>query len=325
MFISCGGVEITQVNFNDIAKKTASKKPILEEYRFVPNETTLSIEESIRVNMQLALEYNKKNKIKIVDVSNANRSLLSTIIKSMENDPFVEIDAILLTKNKIAISQVKVEDVPLESLEDIYMVIGQELLTKEKLEKIFGVLTTNGFILSRESLSTNINLPHLNVLTNHLTPNERLILVTKTSFVCGLYKTIEITNSFEWIKPLQEVLKTDDEIVIYSRSENTGILGLCKTLRREGKNIRCAINCDAKKDYLMKGFATNVFKNGKWGSYRSLPIKLSDKIGSEHCFMDGNLEWITGPLNSKIKLTGNEELVHVSTCRISLENQLYKG
>lgn len=317
-------MEVTKPNFNVLLKTASNKKPVLKEHKFVPNEANLSIEESVMVNMQIALELNTKNRIKVVEIADANKSILPKVIRSLENDPEVEVDVILLSKDNTAISHVKAEDLDLESLEGVYMVIGRNMLSPEKLKTAFSVLIENGYILSRESVLSTIDYSHLNVLTIHTTPSERLVLIT-ASTITHLYRTLEITNNLNWIKSLHDLLKSDDKVVIYSFNQNTGVLGLSNSLRREGKNIRSLLVCDPQAPtfnfsnnfyhkQLKKGFVSNVFKDGKWGTYRCFPAKAVNKVKSEHCFVKATMEcsdWIAGPLNSKASLKSHEELVHV--------------
>lgn len=296
----------------------------MEEHVFIPNETNLTVEDAMRVNVQIALEINYKKKIKVVEISDSNKNLVANVIRSLENDPVVQVEAVLLSKDNISIPQVKVEDSPIENFDGVYMVIGKEILSGEKLKVAKSVLIENGFLLSREPLSTSGDYSGLNILTIYSNPTERLVLATKSSII-PLYQTLEITNDFNWVKPLQDVLATDDEVVIYSCNQNTGVIGLSNTLRCEGRKVRCAVICDPQAPtfkpsnelyhkQLKKGFATNVLKDGKWGTYRCLPTKSTNTLKTEHCFVKGDLEssnWVVGPLNAEIKLKPNEELIHV--------------
>lgn len=294
-----------------MSKKGYPRKPVIEEHKFVPNETSLSLEDSIRVNMQIALEINQRNKIKVIEIADARETLLPSIINSLDGDPMVEIEAILLTEQEIKIPGVKVENSPLHCFQNVYMIIGNELFNAKETPALF--------ILSREPLYTPCNHPNFKVLSIHNTPFERLVL-TSTANVTPLYQTLEITNNFKWLQSLQDMLITDEnEIILHTHHQDTGLLGFTKSLRREGKNIRCVITCDPKAptdQQLQKRHTVNVFKDGKWGTYRSFHMKTQERtIGNEHCLIKDNLhgmEWIEGPLKT---LEQQEEIVFV--CKVN--------
>lgn len=298
---------------------------LLEEHKFIPNVATLSLKESISVNIQIALESNYKNKIKIVEVSDAPSTelLLPYVIESLKNYPLVEVEAVLLTKNVISLPNVQVVNSQLKNYKDVYMVIGREVLQMPE------ALQENCFLLSREPLFGCGDHHSLNILTTHCTPLERLVLASNLK-CAPLYKTLQITNTFEWLKPLQELLMTDDQIIIYSHDDaTTGILGLINCLRREETKVRCVLICDQNappftpsEDFyriqLMKGHAINILKDGKWGTYRLFSKEAKD-VSSEHCYavcqIKGNLDsikWVEGPLHAKVTLKHHQELVYVS-------------
>lgn len=197
----------------------------------------------------------------------------------------VEVEAILLSKDTTKMPQVKTEDVDLENLEGVYMVIGRNLVTAEALKSTCSVLIETGFILSRESLLTTMDSPDL--------PS---MLLQLNDWFWFWYRTLDIIYNLKWLKPRQDLLKSDDEVVLYSFNDDTGVLGLCNTLRREGKKVRSLLVCNqqASNDFhheqLKKGFATNLFKDGKWGTYRNFPAKAPTKVKSEHCFIRANME-----------------------------------
>lgn len=316
-------MEVTSLNAKAISRK-CPRNYLLEEYKFIPNEVSLSSKESVSINMQIALENRYKNNIKIVEVGSKSwKPLLPYVIQSLKNYPLVQIEAILLTEDEITIPNVQVENSQLKNFKDFYMVIGRELL------QVPEVIQENCFILSRESLSGSTDHHSLNVLTTHTTPLECLVLVSNSKCI-PLYKSLKIKNTFEWLKPLQEMLMVNDQIIVYSHhDENTGILGFTKCLRREGNKVRCVLICDQNvpaftpsehfyQKQLMKGHAINVLRDGKWGTYRFLSKDAQEDVESEHCYslcqVRGNLDsikWVRGPLHAKITLKYYQELVYV--------------
>lgn len=332
---SCGGVQMTRISANEISKKSFQNNVLLEEHRFVPNElTTISLQESARINTQIALEINSKVKIKIVELVNGQSKrfeiLMPHILESLKDQNMVEAEAVVLTKDReISFPNIKFEKSTLEKHDGVFMVIGWRLLeSPEKLERAFESLIEDGFILSRESLSSPCNDSLVNILTVHCTPQERLILIAKRKHR-PLYKTLKITNDFEWIQSLLELIAEDDEIILYSQFQNTGILGFTNCLRREGKKVRGVLISDSKapafdpsnkfyQKQLETGHALNVYKDGMWGTYRYFRIEAPKDITSPHCYSQisekGNLEsfkWIQGHLNETTSLQSHQELVYV--------------
>ena len=64
------------------------------------------------------------------------------------------------------------------------------------------------------------------------------------------------------------------------------------------------ISADFYKKQLDKGLVSNVYKNGKWGSYRHLRLDDSNMTTVEHAYVDSlvkgdlnSLKWVESPLN----------------------------
>ena len=92
---------------------------------------------------------------------------------------------------------------------------------------------------------------------------------------------IDVDGSFEFVPKLQTALAADDKSPIWLCSfttSPTGIVGMTNCLRQEmgGERIRCLLVSPEQKGKVMKQFDSlkkldlvmNVFKDGKYGSYR---------------------------------------------------------
>lgn len=119
---------------------------------------------------------------------------------------------------------------------------------------------------------------------------------------------------------------------MYSQNDpNSGIIGLFNCLRREpgGENIRCVfipdegpkfdVSSEFYKKQLQKDMPVNIYKGGRWGTYRHLLLPEEPLVESEHCFVNvtvrgdlSSLRWIEGPLSSKSVLSPEFQLVDVS-------------
>ncbi|CAH1160281.1 unnamed protein product [Phaedon cochleariae] len=327
--ITCGGVEIKGLVATSIARKKELGIPVLEKYVFVPNSATLSIEQSVRVNMQLLLENALVYKVKAVEVidefTKPDATLLTPLVKMVfEDQPLIQPLVKILTKNALE-ADVPVEDKKLSEELDNLLVIASNLLERtELLQDALRSLKDNGYILSREPLSfdpiTAIARNDLTLLTTHRTDTETLVFLKKTSTTHKEPFVLRVTSSddFSWIATLQDQLKSKktDNVVLYAQNEpHSGILGLVNCLRREPDttNVKCVFIMDEAEEFslaapfyaeqLAKNMAINVWKGGSWGTYRHLLIEDLEKIESEHCFVNSgirgdlsSLAWYQGPL-----------------------------
>lgn len=69
---------------------------------------------------------------------------------------------------------------------------------------------------------------------------------------------------------------------------------------------------------LEKNMAVNVYKNGKWGTYRHLLLDSASEVEAEHCYVNvttrgdlSSLRWIEGPLQATTTMKPESLLLHV--------------
>ncbi|KAJ8963945.1 hypothetical protein NQ314_005276 [Rhamnusium bicolor] len=331
--ISCGGINIWGLTASSIARRKYLGSPVLESYKFVPNITSLTTEQSIRVTMQVILENTLAYKIKVVELvddysAKGGKYLTPVILSVLEDQPLIQPCVKILSKTPLDVT-IEVEDKELSSESDCSLVIGTSILGRSEVKK--------GFILSRESLnfdmSTTNHLP-IEVITVHKTETDYLILFQNCPSLKKCIRfPISSSNNFSWVPALKDIIekKVNDDIVIYSENEpNSGILGLINCLRREpnGQNIRCVFVMDKdtkvqpdNSNYtaqLKKCMAINVFKNGQWGTYRHLLLHECDDVESEHCFANvtvrgdlSSLRWVQGPLRHDQVITPENKLTYI--------------
>ncbi|XP_063914146.1 fatty acid synthase-like [Zophobas morio] len=72
------------------------------------------------------------------------------------------------------------------------------------------------------------------------------------------------------------------------------------------------------KQQLRKNLAVNILKNGKWGTYRHLPLDDVEEVESQHTFVTlglkgqlNTLKWIEGPLTRQTKVKDGDILIYV--------------
>lgn len=358
LFFNCcrsGGIEIKGLCATAITRLKAPGKLVLEKYVFVPNETSLSLEQSLQVNLQIVLENSSRLKIKIVELNEgSSKDIVAPMIcHTLNSQPMIKFDIVVVSTQPLEVENIRVTSKPLSTETDAVLVIVNNGLSSEKdvLHDAFKILVENGGVLSREPLSFDcyaIKLPeNVELLTVHTTPTEKLVLLTQPKFK-PQNKVVDIsdTTNFAWLPCLQEAVKDNSKnVVVLARNDNTnGILGFVNCLRKEPgcQKTTCVFLQDKApdfnsndafyKDQLDKGFVTNVYKHGKWGTYRHLLLNNSRKVMTEHCVAEvtvrGDLssaKWLEGDIDvdsPEKSLQPDEELVYVSLYFEVLEVEL---
>lgn len=304
----------------------------MERYVFVANETNLNVDESIRVNMQIVLENSYRIKVKVVEVlSEEDEALIPLVLNALNDQPLIQAEALLLTNRNLELANVQIENKPLKSVGECLVVVAKNLLENPE-EACTIIPQENGYLLSREPLNANIVAPsksNLQILTIHKTQTELLVLLRTVPLTTSPTPSIEITEDTAWLPNLQQLLRNEKNIIIYSQNNSTtGILGLANCIRKEtvGDVCRCVLiqdehaptfntTVDYYKKQLKKGFAINVLKNGKWGTYRHLLLKEEFLETKQHSMVEfatkgdlSSVKWVEGPLN---QLDLNEKFVEV--------------
>lgn len=138
---------------------------------------------------------------------------------------------------------------------------------------------------------------------------------------------IEVDEEYKWFPSLKNALsKTENNLALYAlNTQPNGILGLVNCLRREpnGNRIKCFFSFDKSFNFDFKAqnteMAINIFKDGKRGTYRHLPLENSKKVKTMHRFVTNStmgdlssLEWFEGPLTIQTPIAENSILVFVS-------------
>nr|CAH7737553.1 unnamed protein product [Callosobruchus chinensis] len=341
--ISCGHIKIQGLMSSAITRKRDMRVPVLEKYVFVPNETNLTVEESVRVNIQIILENSLVPKVKSVEIVDKftplNINPLSPIMLTvLEDQPMIQPNITILSKTPIEGVNITTVDKELNTETDCMLIVTSKLSQRpELLVGIFVSLKENGFIISREEPNYNISeasFEKLDVCTVHRTKEELLVLYRR-KLPQKPMNVIKIGNyeSFSWIQELQKLhkSKSKEDVVVYSEKDSvSGVLGLTNCLRREPetKNIRCVFlmdesdafdidDVDLRKE-LDKNLAINVRKGGKWGTYRHMLIKRERYVEAEHVMANvmvrgdlSSFRWTEGPLSSSTLPTMERNLVYV--------------
>lgn len=127
-----GGIEIRGLNASAIARRKPLGQPVLEKYVFVPNEAKLSTEESVRVNVQIALENNYRLKVKVLELLDKEKNeLLGPIIFEVLGDqPLIHADVTVLTEKPLEVENVNVQNKSLANESDALVVVVTSALSR---------------------------------------------------------------------------------------------------------------------------------------------------------------------------------------------------
>lgn len=329
-----------------MSKFKPTAKPVLQKNIFVPNYATLPIKDSVRVIIQIILENNQTNLIKILEIidesTNTEAELLTPIIKKNVRDtPLVRAEMVISSKEPpiVELPSVKIEPViALKSAEDFLVIIASKMLKRKVfLRQTLNSLEKDGYVLTREELNCDCEIDSdMEIISIHKTEKEKLILIRQKVEETNKAKFLKMTENFEWLLELQELLQCGHkDVVIVSQNEPFG--GLCGFLNcirlEEGcERIRGVFIMDTDvpnfnpelsfyKKQLDKHLSVNIYKNGKWGTYRHLLLDKLKDVESEHSFINfasggdvSSLRWEQGPIKideNAILTSINNSLVHV--------------
>lgn len=341
---SCGGVEIRGLEASAIGRKKILGEPVLETYKFIPNtvDKTLTLNQSIRVLLHMVLDNNQTNKVKTAEIMeetmDVSNLLTPLIIDALADLPLKTPEATVLTNKPIEISGVTISDKKLITETNCVIVMANNILNRNQvLQTALNALMKGGFIITRESLDVNLSEldeTKVTIVADHKLDNERLILLSKAVDVeiKNIVDVSDAKNEFEWLPVVQNLVKTDPNLLLVSQGNDTsGIIGLMNCIRKEPgqENVRCIFVMDKNapvfnvKDkfyegILKKGLYTNIYKNGQWGTFRHLLIAENALTEAEHAYVNvtvrgdlSSLRWLEGPLRTDNDLDPDKVLVYV--------------
>ncbi|KAL7030367.1 hypothetical protein ACKWTF_006628 [Chironomus riparius] len=328
--INAGGIEL-QEKTNQIIYRRRPNQPSLEISKFIPFycEEKISLEDTAKIIVQMIVENNSKLKFSAVEIDNNNideKLLLSEYItKAFSGIPQVTSDLALCTqKNDVNLKDVTISTDDFSSFAGVDLLILNKCIENDSvLDDISSVTNNTGYIVSRED-QEYCDLPSYNyqIVAKIRTASEEIFHIIQLKKESHLdYKSIEVTSNVdEWLIPLKTSLKESTTIVYAYNQVPSGLLGFFKCLRQEYPDkLKCFLIIDTKnalpafdinhkffKNQLELNHSVNVFKDGKWGSYRHLNIcSINNYVPiSSHCFasclVKGDLStfsWLQGSFN----------------------------
>lgn len=334
-----GAIEIVGLDARSIVRRKPLAEPVLEKHVFVPNEARLTTAQSVRVVMQIILENAYSVRFKALEIRDEAVSpecepLSPVILRVLGDQPLIQPEMIIYSKEALEVPDVTVEDKTLGNDCDAHVVVVSDALTRHKtLQQVLGTIKDSSFVLTRQPADFEMTSPeNTEVVLRHIVESEQLVLLRKKSPV-QKWNVIRIEeNEFSWLPAVQSAVKNGEKTVIYAQDETTsGILGLFNCIRREpgGDNLRCVFIKDHSappfdpslpfyKRQLDKDVASNVYENGEWGTYKHLSITGNEMAEREHGYVNAlvqgdlsSLKWIQGPLSPNMTVEPENVMVHV--------------
>jgi fatty acid synthase len=320
-----------------ISKKKPRLEPVLEKYQFVPNQGSLDFSQLIRINIQIILENSLETQFKAVELMKGSDELLLPLVcKVLDDIPVVNPDLIISTKIDLdPIPGVKIEQFVVTSKSNLLLIIATKLLQNPtSLKQVLNSLHPKGFVLAREEVVFEISdLDNIEVVTEYKTVKEKLILFKKSEGKTDT-KFVEVSsNNSEWLSELKTYVKSEANVVVYGQNhEPDGLIGLVNCLRKEslGHKAKCFLMMDEAPDFdprlpfygdqLRKNLAINIYKSGKWGTYRHLLLEELQEVECEHCFGDvsakgdlSSMRWLEESPIDESQLPESQVLIYVSS------------
>ncbi|CRK99510.1 CLUMA_CG012829, isoform A [Clunio marinus] len=331
--IRCSGIEIVNLQVNIVGRRKPPGIPVLESYKFIPYHETsiMKTSEAVRTFVQLALENFPTNKVKAVEIDGMRESILEDIHKSVDDLPLVTSELLFLTSRSLEENdfEYSIKNEKLSSHKGCYVVICSNIIHDKKFfENVTSSLGSKGFVICRENHKVQLNTlecsSNFTLISSVKLDDETLYLLKylkepssqKSSTVI---KITEKDLKFSWIEEVKHLMKSTHLVLVSQNEPYSGIIGLVNCLRKEpdGSDISCVFidNIKAPKFDITDKFyqqqlklelAINVFRNGKWGSYRHLLIdqENQERRVLEHCYVNSlvksdlsSLKWISGPFN----------------------------
>ncbi|XP_066594557.1 fatty acid synthase [Prorops nasuta] len=212
--------------------------------------------------------------------------------------------------------------------------VGKNLLANNRshlFSQLNVLLKDNGYLLTLESsidedALASLHDHQLNVVLGKLANKQFYVLIKKRKKTPKITKVVRVQNdNFSWLKDVQDILNAEEEfesggnvklVLVGEKDYECGLLGLYNCLMREpgGEIIKCVMIQDDNapefsldkplyQKQLQLNLNVNVFKDGKWGSYRHLPLEQAQTKMVNHALANvlvradlSSLKWIEGAL-----------------------------
>lgn len=313
--IVCGGIEIIGLQASPVGRRKQPGVPVLEKYTFIPHFPTpkLSFYDAAKVCVQLLVENIFSTKVSLVEIDDSN-PIICNFAEAIEDLPLINGDYTLITDNKqLEMKGITIlQNGKLPTCSSYHFIIASNILGNNKeISEMSNSLVEMGFIISKENSDIDISKvvrPDGFHLVAIIPTSDLKILVLLQKNRKKFYGTpiaIEVAlidMEYYWIEKVRSAL-IKGPVILYSQNEKlTGILGLVNCLRKEpnGNMVSCVFIDDKKappfditnsfyESQLSLGLAINVYRDGKWGTYRHLQLVLDNNPSPRSDYVYGNV------------------------------------
>ncbi|KAB0791794.1 hypothetical protein PPYR_03594 [Photinus pyralis] len=285
--------EVRGLEFKSIPRKATSATPTLESYRFVGYNGKMSAAEALRVVVEIVVQNTPGNYLLVADLTNGLDSLSSPISSLL--------DEFLVHRTIVSGS------IP----DDTNLVIGSRTSGDvEVVNAIMSRLKENAFLLLREHPDCVFDRE---IIASYRTPTETLYLLRKVENL-AIPLAVHITDDLSWLSQVQSALGANLKVLLVAQDDKTsGIIGLVNSLKKEYDvlSLSCMFLVDDCPKFdvdhnfyvnqMRKSLFMNVWKEGKWGSYRHFPLEVEELESDSRVvgIIDkGNIasfQWALGP------------------------------
>ena len=153
--IRSGGIEIHDFGGSSVNRRRQQAEPVLESYKFIPHHPSevLTKIDLAKVCAQLVLQNEPVKEIVCIeiDANDGKEPLAEFISRSLADLPLITSNIKYVTKKKVELENVTVEDKDISSESQVNLLIKSECTDdNEFLDIARKVLNGKGFILSRE-------------------------------------------------------------------------------------------------------------------------------------------------------------------------------
>ncbi|KAB0791247.1 hypothetical protein PPYR_03047 [Photinus pyralis] len=349
--VRAGGVEIKGLRTSPITKRKVLDEPVLETYKFVPFKGSLNLVEAVRVNTQIVIENSRQltfNCVEVVEDSRSSEPITPILQQVLGDEPLIQPNLVVLSSRDLAFDAIDVRDQKLaEGPNDhLLVIVANALRSPQLLEEALMALKGGGFVLSREGVGFHQDpdgVPDVEMISVYETEAETLVLLQKRK-PTGSLTIVDLDNvaNFTWLPTLQGLVKDNKNVMLVAQNDSTtGVLGLFNCLKMEPhpEKVRCMYIADDTPKFdvndpfyvtqLKKGLTVNVYKGGRWGTYRHLPVTSPKPILREHVFTHAltvgdlsSLIWSEGPLKGNDPLPAGHHLVNVDYAALNFRDIL---
>lgn len=347
-----GGIEISGVEVTSVTRHRSIGTDVLETYQFVPLnclDKIYTVTNAARIFIQLALEKTCTKNVKFVEVLHDDQTPnIGFFQEAFSKTMVIQPELVVLSKNKFdKFESIAFQNMPLLSHADCTFILAADCIRSSVfLSDVEKSLGKTGFLILFESIVErweDIQVPQGFQLTSGIQTENGTLLLLERKAVAAKHKELAMIHinsddtKFDWLEAVKRDIKARD-LLIFEQNKVSGIVGLTNCLRLEPgfKTIRCVLAIDSKKfdfsgknskliSQLALNLPVNVYKNGKWGTYRHLTLDQEQREiqSSDHLFLRiqrlgdlSTLAWVTGPLTT----ANPEDIVNIQYTTINFRD-----